>query len=308
MISDALGEKFYSNGKLLITGEYVVLDGALALAIPTKFGQSLEVKKSDDQNIHWKSFDENHQIWFKETFDLNSLHGLDINNQISRTLSKILQEARALNPDFLSIGQGFEIITKLDFSRNWGLGTSSTLINNIAMWSRTDGFTLLSNSFGGSGYDIAAAQNDFPIFYKIGDKKPEIRSANINWDFKESLFFVHLNRKQDSKKGIEHYKNAAAERKVINRISEISMEVANCGSLEQFESLMGEHESIISNSIGIPPIREKLFKDYPFIIKSLGAWGGDFILATGSKTDWDYFRRKGFGTIISFSDMIKLKR
>ena len=32
-------QTFYSNGKLLITGEYVVLDGAKALALPTKFGQ-----------------------------------------------------------------------------------------------------------------------------------------------------------------------------------------------------------------------------------------------------------------------------
>ena len=37
-------QTFYSNGKLLITGEYVVLDGAKALALPTKFGQSLLVK------------------------------------------------------------------------------------------------------------------------------------------------------------------------------------------------------------------------------------------------------------------------
>jgi hypothetical protein len=29
-------KKFYSNGKLLITGEYLVLDGAKAFALPTK--------------------------------------------------------------------------------------------------------------------------------------------------------------------------------------------------------------------------------------------------------------------------------
>lgn len=308
MISDTIIEMFYSNGKLLLTGEYVVLDGALALAIPAKFGQSLKVKILDDPKIYWKSFDENRQLWFSETFDLNLLHGLDINNQVSITLSKILQEARALNPDFLSAKHGFEITTELNFPRNWGLGTSSTLINNIAMWSRTDAFKLLANSFGGSGYDIAAAQNNFPLFYQIGDNEPEIKIADIDWDFEEFLFFVHLNRKQDSKKGIAHYKNARAERNVINRISEISMEVANCRSLEQFEILMDEHERIISKTIGIPPIKDKLFKDYPFTIKSLGAWGGDFILATGSKKDWDYFRRKGFETIISFSDMSKLKR
>ena len=32
--------RFYSNGKLLITGEYVILDGALSLAVPSLLGQS----------------------------------------------------------------------------------------------------------------------------------------------------------------------------------------------------------------------------------------------------------------------------
>ena len=36
---------YYSNGKLLLTGEYVVLDGAEALAVPTRFGQNLTVKQ-----------------------------------------------------------------------------------------------------------------------------------------------------------------------------------------------------------------------------------------------------------------------
>ena len=37
-------DAFYSHGKLLLTGEYLVLDGALALAVPCKLGQSLTVR------------------------------------------------------------------------------------------------------------------------------------------------------------------------------------------------------------------------------------------------------------------------
>ena len=37
---------YYSNGKLLITGEYLVLDGAEALALPTKFGQNLIIENA----------------------------------------------------------------------------------------------------------------------------------------------------------------------------------------------------------------------------------------------------------------------
>ena len=296
---------YYSNGKLLLTGEYVVLDGAITLAIPTKYGQNLEIEISDSSGIHWKSFDEKDEVWFEDIFDLKNLEGDDSRNPISKTLSNILREARKLNPTFLLEGQGYKVNTKLDFPRNWGLGTSSTLINNIAQWSKTDAFTLLKNSFGGSGYDIAAAQNDFPIFYKIENGQPKITKATLNWDFKESLFFVHLNQKQDSKKGIAHYKKSGADKAKINRISELGLELGHSQSLEDFENLIEEHEILISKTIGMPTIKESIFKDYPGTVKSLGAWGGDFILATGNEENKDYFRRKGYETIISFLDMTK---
>ena len=47
------------------------------------------------------------------------------------------------------------------------------------------------------------------------------------------------------------------------------------------------------------------FPDYKGSIKSLGAWGGDFILATGDKEDRNYFINKGLRSIIEFKDMIK---
>lgn len=300
-----LKKTFYSNGKLLLTGEYAVLDGAMALAVPTKYGQTLEVEISDKQEINWKSYDEQNKIWFEDNFDLDNFESAEPQNPISKTLSNILLEARKLNPEFLFKGKGYKVNTKLDFPRNWGLGTSSTLINNIAQWSKTDAFTLLNNSFGGSGYDIAAAQNNFPILYKIENKKPKIKKATLDWDFKESLFFVHLNQKQDSKKGIAHYKNTGANQAAIQGVSEISLKLCQCKSLVQFENLIEEHERIISKTIGLTTIKESLFKDYPGAVKSLGAWGGDFVLATGNEDNKDYFRGKGFETIISFLDMTK---
>ena len=65
---------FYSNGKLLITGEYVVLDGAKSLALPTKFGQNLSVEKVDsNQLIHWVSYDHDGSIWFEATIPFSSI-------------------------------------------------------------------------------------------------------------------------------------------------------------------------------------------------------------------------------------------
>ncbi len=299
-------QKFYSNGKLLLSGEYVVLDGATALAIPTKYGQSLEIAPSEKIGIQWQSLDEIGNIWFEGNFEITAerIFSQNSSDLVGNQLLKILQAAQKLNSEFLSKNEGINIKTKLDFPGNWGLGTSSTLINNIAQWAEVDAFELLANSFGGSGYDIAAAQSDAPILYELKNEKPHFRKINLPWDFTDSLFFVHLNKKQDSKEGIAKYRNTSITEKTIQRISDISNKLLMCYTLSDFEKLMVAHERIISEIIKLPPIKEQLFSDYPNTIKSLGAWGGDFILATGSENEMDYFRKKGFGTIITFKEMI----
>lgn len=296
-------KSFHSNGKLLLTGEYVVLDGAMALAIPTKYGQSLLVESSEKQGLQWTSLDEKGAAWFEETFDLKDFTASNSKNKYSITLSKILREARNLNPDFLSNSKGIQVQTTLDFPRNWGLGTSSTLINNIAQWAHVDAFTLLAKSFGGSGYDIAAAQNNFPILYQLKDGTPKTQQAQLPWDFKESLFFVHLNKKQDSKKGIAHYRNTEVSKTTIQQISNISNQLLQCHSLSEFEKLMNLHEDIISKTIQLPTIKSQLFPNYPNTIKSLGAWGGDFVLATGTTADMEYFKNKDFNIVVPFGEM-----
>lgn len=282
-----------------------MLSGASALAIPTAYGQSLKIEFSETKELHWESYDENSAIWFSDIFDLKSLKSKNAENPISRTLSNILLEARSLNPEFLLKEKGLHVTTTLDFPRNWGLGTSSTLINNIAQWAKVDAFQLLKNSFGGSGYDIAAAQNDTPIVYRLNNEIPEINKAHLPWNFTDSIFFVYLNQKQDSKQGISRFNKATVTKATIKRISEITNTLLVCRSLEEFESLMKEHEQIISEIINLPTVKSKLFSDFSGTVKSLGAWGGDFVLATGNKTEMEYFREKGFKKIVSFADMIK---
>ncbi|MCG2431483.1 GYDIA family GHMP kinase [Aequorivita xiaoshiensis] len=300
-----MNKNFHSNGKLLLTGEYVVLSGASALAIPTAYGQSLKVEFSEIKGVHWESYDENGAIWFSDFFDLDSLKSKNSESPISKTLSNILLEARRLNPEFFLKEKGLHVTTTLNFPRNWGLGTSSTLINNIAQWANVDAFQLLNNSFGGSGYDIAAAQNDTPIVYRITNGVPEINKVHLPWDFTDSIFFVYLNQKQDSKQGISRFKKTTVKKETLKRISEITNSLLVCSSLEEFENLMKEHEQIISEIINLPTVKSKLFSDFSGIVKSLGAWGGDFVLATGNKTEMEYFREKGFKKIVSFADMIK---
>ena len=224
---------------------------------------------------------------------------------IAETLLDILKEAKNLNPEFLASENGFVIKTNLTFPRNWGLGTSSTLINSVASWAKVDAFKLLWNSFKGSGYDIACAQNDTPIFYQIENKKPVVEQVAFNPSFKENLFFVHLNQKQDSKEGIAKFRESNINfDQEINRISEISDAFLKVESLEEFESLIVDHEEIISSIIKLKPVKEKLFPDYFGAVKSLGAWGGDFVLVTGDASTPSYFKNKGFKTILTYKEMV----
>ncbi|NVJ89897.1 MAG: GHMP kinase [Flavobacteriaceae bacterium] len=305
---------FYSNGKLLLTGEYLVLDGAKALAVPTKFGQDLTIAQIQEQQLIWGSFTHDNNCWFEAVFDLPKLRltsaTFNSNTEgstefIAETLLEILQVAQKLNPEFLKTDGGFVVKTKLTFPRNWGLGSSSTLINSIASWAKVDAFELLWNSFKGSGYDIACAQHNSPIFYKIEDKKPVVNQVNFNPSFKEQLFFVFLNKKQDSKKGIATYK---AQQKSINkelqRVSEITNKITETNNLDDFEQLIEEHEQIITSLINLQPVKQNLFSDYFGAVKSLGAWGGDFVMATGNENTPQYFNKKGFTTVIPYSKMV----
>lgn len=304
-----LTEKYYSNGKLLLTAEYLVLDGAKALALPTKQGQDLLVYKTDTPDLLWESFDEKNILWFSCKFSLPDLklQTLSQNNteNIAATLQHILHEAQKLNPDFLQGEQGYHIKNNLTFPRNWGLGTSSTLINNIAQWARINAFTLLKNSFGGSGYDIACAQNNTPITYQILHEKPTVQPVNFNPVFKNQLYFIYLNKKQNSKNAIAHYKNSSKNNPAFaEEISALTDAAIQCTSIIDFEKIMLQHEKIIASILNQKSIQQELFSDYFGQTKSLGAWGGDFILATGNEKTPDYFKNKGFTTIIPFQNMI----
>jgi len=298
---------YYSNGKLLITGEYLVLDGALSLALPTTYGQSLSVNPIKLSKLYWKSIDCNGDIWFENEFSLDEISkGLNTtHDDISNKLIQILNAAQQLNPGFLNPKSGFEVTTKLDFPKNWGLGSSSTLINNIANWANVDAYKLLELTFGGSGYDIACAQYNSAITYQLKDKNPLVNSVAFKPEFKDNLYFVFLNQKQNSRDAIAYYKtNSSNVSDEILAVNKITKQMIACQHLDEFQKLINRHEKIISNTIQLKPIKEQLFSDFNGSIKSLGAWGGDFVLVACKENPVDYFKNKGYHIVIRYSNMI----
>lgn len=311
---------FHSNGKLLITAEYLVLDGALSLALPTKHGQSLMVEPHDENKLIWKSFDEKGRIWFEETFDFSEIllpsvfngsmghYGKSRLNDVGKTLLQILTTANQINESFLAqyidSKIGLRVTTQLDFPNNWGLGTSSTLINNIASWAQVDPYQLLEKTFGGSGYDIACAQHNAPILFQLIHGKPTVEEIAFCPPFKDCLYFVYLNKKQNSREAIANYRNNNSDlSQEISEINAITKKIGRCTDLIEFRALIDSHESIISKIIHQKPIKERLFPNFDGSIKSLGAWGGDFILVTSKNDPSGYFKEKGFNTVLKYSDL-----
>lgn len=296
---------FYSHGKLLLTGEYFVLDGAHALAVPCKFGQTLEVYPSIRSGIEWSSYAMDDNRWFHHHFSIESLKQKPENkpNTIEDTLQKILHYALQQNPSFYT-NLAVRCTTKLEFPRDWGLGSSSTLICNIAQWVGVDAYALLENSFGGSGYDIAAAKSKTAFVYKR-DASPRAKEVDLDWEFTDSIFFVHRNQKQDSKEGIAQYRTKATKQKdSLYAINALTEEFITAKTLEQLSLAIEKHEKVVGTQIEMKPIKEKLFPDYPHAIKSLGAWGGDFFMVLGKEEDKAYFKNKGYHTILSYADIV----
>lgn len=301
-------QTFYSNGKLLITGEYIVLDGAKALALPTKFGQNLIIEPANNKTIYWTSHDANESIWFQSEITFKTIilkQQFTAENGIKNTLIEILHEANNLNPDFLNKSDGYKITTTLTFPKFWGLGTSSTLINNIAQWLQIDAFKLLRNSFGGSGYDIACAQNDSALIYQLQNGNPIIETINFNPEFSDKIYFIYLNKKQNSKAAIaSYYKKQLNIGTTIKTIDTLTTTIINAKEPKEFAIALKQHEIQMSSVLETETVQEALFQDFDGVIKSLGAWGGDFVLSISKENPTEYFDKKGYKTVIPYKEMI----
>lgn len=301
--------RFYAHGKLLISGEYVVLDGALALALPTIQGQVMEVLDAElsQPTLTWISHHPDKKVWLKIVFSLPDLEIIGIEDKRALRLQQILRSARELNPGFLKEEKGQVVHTFLEFPLEWGLGSSSTLISSFAKWAGVNPYELLEKTFGGSGYDIAAAEAEGPIFFRKKGNEIITEPAPFNPSFKDKLFFVYLNKKKDSREGIQLYKKRKMDDASINEISEISKSLTQTQSLTEFEILLNQHERIISDHLNLQFAKSLYFSDYWGSIKSLGAWGGDFVLVTSHKSELqtiNYFTQKGFKSIIPYKDII----
>jgi mevalonate kinase len=303
---------FYGHGKLLLSGEYFVLDGAEALALPTTVGQSMKVKyrQSYQPVLNWKSVDHTGKVWFEANYEFwhfNAIRPTD--NETEKFVQSALKAVRLQNPHFLRDDVDVFVETKIEFPLEWGLGSSSSFIYNVAQWAYVSPFELLKKTIGGSGYDIACAQAFGPIKYQRFENKPQWGAAAFNPEFKDCLYFIYLGQKQNSQKEVTKYRDLKVENKnqVIAEISQLTREMIHAHDLVTFNKVIRSHEDIVGQALGYDKVKSLHFSDFWGEVKSLGAWGGDFAMVTSDRSPQEtrqYFEAKGFTTVIPFSEII----
>jgi len=309
-VAEAL-QRFYANGKVLLSGEYAVLDGALALALPCRYGQWLELYNHSAQVLHWESYDEQGSCWFSARFGARSLRLIECSDlDTGSRLEDILQEAALLNPDLPLLLRGARLVSRRNFPADWGLGSSSTLLYTVAKLAQVDAFTLSERTFGGSGYDVACAAARGPILYQrsAAQNRPGYVETTFYPDFRQHLYFVYLRKKQNSREGIRRYRSISSDRSTfVQALGAATERLLRATDLQHFQEDLLAHELLVAEYLGMPRVQQQLFDDFPGTIKSLGAWGGDFVLAASAEAPaWieGYFRKKEYTTILPYDRMV----
>ena len=286
---------FYARGKLLLSGEYTVLKGAKALVLPSRYGQHLRYRANEESHSYWRAVDHKGASWFEAKFDdnLKTIHSTD--QEKAQKLAKILAKAEELSGKSL---RPFSVETHLEFAPEWGLGSSSTLYSLIAQLHQIDGLKLYRQcGEKGSGYDVAIAGSDYPAFFR----KDDLQTVHLPEVFQNS-FFVYLNQKQDSSVEVKRFLEKDLSASDVRPITELTNNLVRAREEQHLQGLLREHEELTAGYIGAQPVQERLFPDYSGTVKSLGAWGGDFVWVVGGQGE-EYFKQKGFSTVLKFPKM-----
>lgn len=296
-------------GKLLISAEYMVLHGSKALAMPLKTGQTLQRLRSVDPSFFsWNAYQED-DLWFSADFNPSTLAIVETTNQErARHLQRLLRATIELEPLFQKELFNWDVETRLDFSPSWGFGSSSTLTALMAQWAEVNPLDLHFLISEGSGYDVACAIVNRPIIYRLDDEGPHFHPVAFNPPFAEQLYFVWLGSKQPT---AYHLTEMAGQinpgYEDIDHFTMLTQRMLEASELSEFRNLMDEHEEKLADLIKLKRVSESRFPGLHGSVKSLGAWGGDFVMIASeqeSESLYNYLDHLGFTTRFRYNDLI----
>ena len=289
----------------MLTAEYLVMAGADALVMPINKEQELWLEESSNSLLKWESYF-NQDLWFEAVFhpdDFRVMSSTDIKK--ANYVSGLLKSALKLTKNRPRLHHSV-IKTDLQFNPDWGMGSSSTLIVNLSHLFDINAFDLHKSVSNGSGFDIAAGMSGFPFRYRLKRNKREISPIILPDLFYEHAYFVYLGKKVSSDQAIESFNPSDPTWKMpVKYINEITAQFSEVDSFEELSRITAEHEMFMSEVLGMAsPV--KRFADYPYGMKSLGAWGGDFIMVMHPRNKKEvekYFHHKGCPVVFSAKEL-----
>jgi len=298
--------RFKANGKLLLTGEYLVLLGATALVLPVRFGQEMTLSERKDRLLVWRSKTQE-GYWFEGTFSLPELEPLRTNDRATADkLRTWMITLRVLRNDFLRDESGYTVTITANYPLYWGLGSSASLTSLLAQWSGVDPFHFHDLISRGSGADIACTQSDRLIRYHKMYGVSEFAEMDPGDALVRYTWFVYLGNSVETAPEITRFlKSKPPSERIMRRISFLSQEICTTSSAEYLEQLIREHESILAGILKKQPIGIR-FGKFPGGVKSMGAWGGDFAMfvsAADPGTVESFFKTAGLFPVFRYPEI-----
>ena len=138
-------------------------------------------------------------------------------------------------------------------------------------------------------------------------ENPEVKTAPFNPLFLNKIYFLFSGKKKNSREGISSYRAKSLNPAYISEISQLTEKILTVESFSDFCALIKEHEEITGRQIDLIPIHEEYFSDFQGVVKSLGAWGGDFLMIITELPQSDitsYFKNKGFSSLFTYKELI----
>ena len=147
-----------------------------------------------------------------------------------------------------------------------------------------------------------------PSFSEKNEIHPMIYPVDFDPSFADQLYFVYLGKKQKSEDCVNEFLKEDTPKKLeLEKMSLLSKRVLQAQNPFEFDKSISDHESFVGEAINQKPIQEERFADFNGTIKSLGAWGGDFILVRtdmGKREVSRYFYEKGLTTIFRWDEIV----
>jgi len=285
-----------------------VLDGAKALAVPLRVGQRFSVYDSPGKTLEWEARSPE-GMWFKASLKLPELQVLKTTNSVyANRLVSLLKKTIELSHHFDEQIRHARVETLLDFNPEYGFGSSSTLIYGLSKWANIDPYMLQEQTFGGSGFDIACADVKGPITFQRIKDAVQVKNVKLSPEISDHIYFVYLGKKQHTSKSIQNFRDKASySNSDIDTITSITNEVVKSKSVNEFEMLLSEHEKLMSKILKTPSIKSNCFSYIDGCVKSLGAWGGDFVLVTSQVSKQvfsEQMKKQGFPVSFAYRELV----